>query len=120
MMYQKACCFDDKEIAKQILATNDVARIKALGRVVKEYNDNYWNGVRQIIVYKGLLAKFSQNTELRENLINTGDAFIAECAVKDRIWGIGLSMKDENRYDQNKWKGQNLLGYALMMVRKQL
>lgn len=120
MMYQKACCFDDKEIAKQILATNDVARIKALGRVVKEYNDNYWNGVRQIIVYKGLLAKFSQNTELRENLINTGDAFIAECAVKDRIWGIGLSMKDENRYDQNKWKGQNLLGYALMIVRKQL
>lgn len=120
MMYQKACCFDDKEIAKEILATNDVARIKALGRVVKEYNDNYWNGVRQIIVYKGLLAKFSQNAELRENLINTGDAFIAECAVKDRIWGIGLSMKDENRYDQNKWKGQNLLGYALMMVRKQL
>ena len=67
-----------------------------------------------------MLAKFSQNAELRENLINTGDAFIAECAVKDKIWGIGLFMKDENRYNQNMWKQQNLLGYALMMVRKQL
>lgn len=120
MMYEKACCFNDEKIAKQILATNDVAKIKALGRAVKEYNDSYWNGVRQIIVYKGLLAKFSQNAELRENLINTGDVFIAECAVKDKIWGIGLSIKDEKRYDQNMWRGQNLLGYALMMVRKQL
>ena len=39
--------------------------------------------------------------------------------VKDQIWGIGLSMKDENRFDLDKWKGQNLLGYALMMVREQ-
>ena len=52
MMYEKACCFNDEKIAKQILATNDVAKIKALGRAVKEYNDSYWNGVRQIIVYK--------------------------------------------------------------------
>ena len=44
---------------------------------------------------------------------------LAECAVKDQIWGIGLAMKDENRFDLDKWKGQNLLGYALMMVREQ-
>ena len=45
---------------------------------------------------------------------------LAECAVKDRIWGIGLSMKDENRYDKSKWRGENLLGYTLMMVRERL
>ena len=28
-------------------------------------------------------------------------------------------MKDENRFDLDKWKGQNLLGYALMMAREQ-
>lgn len=42
---------------------------------------------------------------------------LAECAVNDKIWGIGLSMHNSNRFDLNKWKGQNLLGYALMMVR---
>lgn len=118
MMYQKAICFEDKVIASEILSTNDVAIIKELGRRVSGYDENYWNGVRQIIVYEGLYAKFSQNMELRELLKETGNAILAECAVKDRIWGIGLSMKDPDRLERAKWKGQNLLGYALMMVRE--
>lgn len=61
MMYQKAICFKDMVIANQILATSDAAYIKALGRRVEGYNENYWNGVRQIVVYEGLLAKFVQN-----------------------------------------------------------
>lgn len=84
------------------------------------YDENHWNGMRQIVVYEGLLAKFSQNTNLKEQLKATGDAFLTECAVKDRIWGIGLSMSDPDRLDRAKWKGQNLLGYALMMVRNRL
>lgn len=120
MMYRKAVCFGDTGIAGQILACDDVARIKALGRLVSGYDENRWNGVRQIVVYEGLCAKFSQNEELKEKLKATGNAFLAECAVKDRIWGIGLSMKDANRLDQTKWRGQNLLGYALMMVRDRL
>lgn len=51
MMYKKAICFKDKEDAREILATNDVGKIKAFGRSVKNYDDRYWNGVRQIIVY---------------------------------------------------------------------
>ena len=79
-----------------------------------------WNGVRQIIVYEGLLEKFSQNPELREKLKKTGKAILAECAVKDRVWGIGLSMHDPDRLNRMKWQGQNLLGYALMMVRERI
>ena len=120
MMYQKAVCFNDLEIAAQILETGDVSRIKELGRLVTGYDDNYWGGIRQIFVYKGLLSKFAQNTELKELLLKTGDAVLAECAVKDRIWGIGLSMRDPDRFDRSKWKGQNLLGYTLMMVRESL
>ena len=120
MMYKKAVCFYDMESAEKILKTQNVAEIKALGRQVSGYQDNIWNGLRQIIVYEGLLAKFLQNELFREQLKGTDDAILAECAVKDQIWGIGLSMKDPKRLDINQWRGQNLLGYALMMVRKKL
>lgn len=120
MMYQKAICFKDSDMAAQILAEDDVSHIKQLGRLVERYNDHHWNGVRQIIVYNGLLAKFMQNDNLRAMLLNTQNAVLAECAVKDRIWGIGLSMKEADRFDRSKWKGQNLLGYALMMVREKI
>ena len=64
--------------------------------------------------------KFGQNDELKKLLLETGDSVLAECAVKDRIWGIGLSMINPDRMDRACWKGQNLLGYALMMVREDL
>lgn len=120
MMYEKACLFNDYKIATAILSTDNVAEIKKLGRKVSNYCDTIWNGVRQIVVYNGLLAKFSQSPDLKRKLLNTDDSLLAECAVKDTIWGIGISMKDDSRYDITKWKGQNLLGFALMEVRKVL
>lgn len=120
MMYQKALCFHDVEIAQQILDTDNVGKIKYLGRCVRNYDDHHWNGLRQIVVYEGLYAKFSQNEDLKNRLLSTGHAVLAECAVQDRIWGIGLSMHDFNRFDRSMWQGQNLLGYALMMVREKL
>lgn len=120
MMYQKALLFNDMEIAEQILNTTNVGKIKALGRSVKNYNDILWNGMRQLIVYQGLLEKFQQNITLKENLLATQNHILAECAVRDRIWGIGLSMKDERRFDMNEWQGQNLLGFSLMRVRTAL
>ena len=120
MMYQKALCFRDEKIAAEILKTDDVGRIKELGCQVSNYNESRWNGMRQILVYEGLLAKFEQNEELKAHLKSTGDAILAECAVKDRIWGIGLSMKDPDRLDVKKWHGTNLLGYALMIVRERV
>ncbi|MBQ5995524.1 MAG: NADAR family protein [Clostridia bacterium] len=120
MMHQKAITFDDIDIAKQILETDDVSKVKALGRAVHNYNDAIWNGIRQIVVYKGLLAKFSQNKDLKEKLLSTGNNILAEAARTDSVWGIGISIKDNARFDMNKWRGKNLLGFALMQVRKEL
>lgn len=117
MMYRKALLFGDTEIADKILKTNDVAEIKRYGREVRNYDETIWSGIRQAVVFRGLCAKFSQNEELKELLLGTGDSVLAECAVHDRIWGIGLSMADENRKDMRKWRGTNLLGFSLMEVR---
>lgn len=120
MMYQKAVLFNDNEIAEQILEISDVGKIKALGRMVRNYNDTIWNGMRQILIYEGLLEKFRQNNTLKDRLLATGQDILAECAVQDKIWGIGLSMKDEKRFNMDEWQGQNLLGFGLMRVRTRL
>lgn len=120
MMYEKAVTFGDFDTAQKILIEKDVSKVKQYGRQVANYDDVVWNGIRQIIVYRGLLAKFLQNQELGKKLKETGGAVLAECAVHDKIWGIGLSMQDTNRFDMQKWNGQNLLGFALMQVREQI
>ena len=120
MMHRKALCFGDGDAASLILGTDNPAEVKRLGRQVSGYDEGVWNGVRQIAVYEGLLAKFSQNGDLAKQLLATGDNVLAECAVNDRIWGIGLSMGDGRRFDRAEWRGQNLLGYALMMARARL
>lgn len=120
MMWSKAMLFRDSETAKAILRATDPGEIKALGRSVRDYSETIWNGVRQILVYEGLLEKFRQNGELLSKLLETGDAILAECSVGDRIWGIGLSMRDSRWLSMIEWRGQNLLGFALMQVRVKL
>ena len=120
MMYEKAVQFQDQQTAEKILGTDDVAEIKALGRMVRNFDEKIWREKRESIVHKGVLQKFLQNPELAEKLLETGEQMIAECAVKDKIWGIGLSMGDEERFCVDKWKGQNLLGQILMQVRAEI
>ena len=120
MMYQKAVLFQDVETARRILETEKPGSVKALGRSVRNYNDTIWSGMRQMIVCQGLLAKFRQSDALKEKLLATGESVLAECAVRDRVWGIGLSMNDQRRFDLNAWQGQNLLGFSLMYVRTAL
>lgn len=70
------------------------------------------------ITVRGLLAKFSQNADLREQLINTKEAYLVECAHSDKIWACGIRLNESERFDATKWTGQNILGFALMVVRE--
>ena len=40
MMYQKARCFRDEKVAAEILKTDDVGRIKELGRQASNYDES--------------------------------------------------------------------------------
>ena len=120
LMYGKAAVFKDEEMQQAILTTHDVAEIKQYGRQVKGYNETVWNGFRQLVLYRGLWLKFSQNEELRQKLIDTGNDMLVECARNDKIFACGISMKDPMRFDMSKWSGKNLLGFALMDLREQL
>ena len=64
--------------------------------------------------------KFSQNRNLREFLLSTGDSVLVEASPYDAIWGIRLAASSPEAQDPMKWRGQNLLGFALMEVRDEL
>lgn len=43
-----------------------------------------------------------------------------EASPVDAVWGIGLAADDARARDPRSWRGQNLLGFALMEARAQL
>ncbi len=122
MMYQKAVLFGDLKIAEKIIDIDNPAEIKALGRQVSGFKDGIWSKHKYNIVLKGVYLKFTQNPELKEKLLSYGgsECIFAECAVNDKVWGIGLSMKSPERFDKSCWLGKNLLGNALTETRDNL
>lgn len=118
MMYHKAILFKDKESAQKILDTNDVKKQKELGRKVKNFNESEWNKHKFDIIVKGNLLKFSQNEEIKAELISSGDKILVEASPYDKIYGVGLKWNNDLILDERNWKGENLLGKALMQVRE--
>ncbi len=120
IMYRKCMIFGDEKAAKAVLETDDPSTQQNIGKKAKGYIGTVWSGIRQMVAYEGLLAKFSQNDALRQKLLDTGDAYLVECARSDKIWACGIRIDDDRRFDASKWDGQNILGFALMQVRKAL
>jgi len=119
-MYFKAYNFKDKETAEKILATPHPRDAKKLGRSVKDYDDDKWTLIRENYMFCACLSKFSQNEDLKQELLNTESRILVEASPYDRIWGVGLRETDDNILDESKWEGLNLLGETLMRVRTTL
>jgi len=120
MMYMKAKTFDDKSIMSSIINTNDPKEQKRLGRDVKNFNPIVWDKLKEPVVYYACLAKYSQNEDLKKDILDTKDLILVEASPYDKIWGIGMAESDPDATNESKWKGQNLLGKALMKVRNTL
>lgn len=120
MMYQKAITFRDFDSARRILATDNPQEMKAIGRRVKNFNADKWADVSFDFVVQGNYAKFKQNPAMLKCLLETEDRQIVEASPYDKIWGIGIGMHDERKYDKTQWDGDNLLGKAIMKVREQI
>lgn len=117
MMASKARLFGDAETLAKILATDDPARVKKLGREVRGFDGARWSARCVELVTQGNIAKFSQDAALRAHLLATGDAVMVEASPLDRIWGIGLDAQHPDAPHPHRWLGQNLLGFALMAAR---
>ena len=120
MMAQKARLFDDGATLREILKARTPQAAKSLGRAVRGFSEDRWGDARYQIVVEGNLAKFSHHDGLRRYLVSTGDRVLVEASPVDRVWGIGLAEDDKRATTPSRWRGLNLLGFALMEVRDQL
>ena len=66
-----------------------------------------WNKIKDNVMYEAVFAKFNQNEDLKELLLNTGNAMLIEHTKNDSYWADG-----------EDGSGLNKLGKILMKVRE--
>ena len=120
MMAEKARLFDDADVLARILEAPQPGAAKRLGREVSGYDDAAWSAARFEAVVRGTVAKFEQHEPLRTFLIGTKRRVLVEASPVDRVWGIGLAADDDRASHPSAWRGENLLGFALMEVRERI
>ena len=117
MMASKARLFGDEEVYWKIMTAPSPFDYKKLGRKIRGFGQALWDANKYNIVVEGNKAKFGQNPDIKEFLLSTGDAILAEASPYDKIWGIGLDRENAQKGTIEQWQGENLLGCALMEVR---
>ena len=120
MMWSKAVLFQDYEVADKILKSSNPKTQKALGRVVSGYKEEIWECKRLEVVTKGNYLKFSQNRDLKGEILGTGNKVFVEGSPYDCIYGVGLHFNSEMILDESNWRGLNLLGKALVLAREKI
>ncbi|WP_461083864.1 NADAR family protein [Streptomyces deserti] len=133
MMAEKARLFGDAEAERRVLAADHPSLAKKAGRLVRGFDEAAWERERFRIVVEGSVHKFAAHADLRAFLLGTGERgemgvpraggrgrVLVEASPVDRVWGIGLAADDEAALDPERWRGANLLGFALMEARERL
>jgi len=120
MMAAKARLFNDKEMLDQIMQAASPKEMKSYGRAVQNFDKDIWESHCYSIVKKANEAKFSQKPELLKYLLGTAGQILVEASPRDRIWGIGMGGSNPDAENPMKWRGRNLLGFALTEVRDEI
>jgi hypothetical protein len=110
----------DMSTKEKIMTSNIPAVQKRLGDSIKILDKEKWNDLAPELMYGGIMAKFSQNQDLKNFLLSTGDKHLIEASPRDTFWGSGLSLTNKDCLKADKHRGRNLLGKILESVRSQL
>lgn len=117
MMAQKALLFNDQKAFAKITNCRKPGEAKEIGRTILGFYEQIWDERKFEIVKIGNIHKFNQYPKLAEYLYKTGERILVEASPVDAIWGVGLAHDNPNIENIYMWRGENLLGFALMEVR---
>lgn len=93
---------------RKYFATLDPSKSKREGRRLVDLRSD-WDDIKDKVMYEIVMAKFIQNPNLADKLLDTGDKMLVEGnGWNDRYWGM----------DYGCTVGRNQLGKTLMAVRE--
>jgi ribA/ribD-fused uncharacterized protein len=107
--YFQAMKFEGTSRENEVREAKTPSEAASLGRSRKHPLRKDWEHVKDAVMRKALVAKFSQHADLRAILLGTGDAVLVEHTTNDSYWGDG-----------GDGSGKNRLGHLLMSVRDEL
>lgn len=107
--YFQAQKFEDGSYREKIRKAKTPMIAAQWGRDRKMKLRRDWESVKVDVMLKAVMAKFSQHEELKNMLLETGDARLVEHTENDSYWGDG-----------GNGRGRNMLGQLLMKVRESL
>ena len=99
-----------------ILTSSSALECKVLSKDIVNFDASMWKENAQASCTPGILAKFEQHPMLSKLLLSTGSKVLVECC-KDKDWGTGIPLFDQNALKENQWYSQGLLGEILETVR---
>ncbi len=118
--HQKAIIFNDPMSAANILASKTPGECKSLGGRVKHFEIERWKRQAKDIMQIGLTLKFCQTKLCFKALEVTGKTTLVEASAIDKLWGVGLNLKDIKLSNCQLWQVENWLGTVLENIRQEL
>ena len=113
----KAKWFGDVDVYNQIMGCKTSSDCKDFSRKIRGVDNVKWDTAAAELCRPGIREKFVQNPVLLEILVKrTGSKRIIECA-KDRLWGTGCPLSQEDCLDNDRWITPGIMGKILEDIR---
>ena len=113
----KAKWFGDMDVYNQIMGCKNSSDCKDFSRKIRGVDNVKWDTAAADLCRPGIREKFVQNPILLEILVKrTGSKRIIECA-KDRLWGTGIPLSQDDCLDSDRWITPGIMGKILEDIR---
>ena len=116
IQYTKVQYFEDKTTVECILDCKTPLEAKRLGYSVQHFDPKLWKEHGYDLCLPGIRAKYVENPMLMSMLKTTAPNLLVECS-SDKLWGTGVSMRESEPLNNNKWHTTGWLSDMLMDIR---
>lgn len=113
--YTKAISCHAEHLARKIKSKSNPWYAKAVGKRVETTEE--WHKTSMQMLYRGVYAKFDQNCQLKQALLQTAGQNLYE-ATTDPHWGCGIDITSP-KWESGDWDGNNVGGKIVMKVREE-